>query len=115
MDISRRVLMQGMTAGAATVLAQPRLFASQERRFANPLQIPPLLDGAIGPAGRTFQLAVASGRSGGVVGSIAGTRLNAILAPSKRLLNRIFGGGVIAVGGMIAARGLPILLDASTN
>ena len=52
---------------------------------------------------------------GGVVGSIAGTRFNAILAPKKNLLNRMFGGGVIAVGGMIVARGLPQLLGASTS
>ncbi|MGE0853018.1 MAG: sulfite exporter TauE/SafE family protein [Hyphomicrobiaceae bacterium] len=44
--------------------------------------------------------------AGGVVGSIAGTRLNAVLAPRKNLLNRIFGGGVIAVGGTIVVRGL---------
>lgn len=53
--------------------------------------------------------------AGGVVGGIAGTRLNAILAPSKNLLSRIFGAGVIAVGGTIVARGLPHLLGASTN
>ena len=51
--------------------------------------------------------------AGGAVGSIAGTRLNAILAPSKNLLNRIFGGGVIAVGCTIVVRGLPHLLGAS--
>lgn len=53
--------------------------------------------------------------AGGVVGGIAGTQMNAILAPSKNLLRRIFGGGVIAVGGMIVARGLPNLLRASTS
>lgn len=53
--------------------------------------------------------------AGGVVGGIAGTRLNAILAPSKNLLSRIFGGGVIAVGGTIVVRGIPHLLGASTT
>ena len=53
--------------------------------------------------------------AGGVVGSIAGTRLNAVLAPKKNLLTRMFGGGVIAVGGTIVARGLPHLLGASTS
>ena len=52
---------------------------------------------------------------GGVVGAIAGTRLNAVVAAQKTLLNRLFGGGVIAVGGTIVARGLPNLLGASTN
>ena len=46
---------------------------------------------------------------------IAGTRLNAVVAAQKTLLNRLFGGGVIAVGGTIVARGLPNLLGASTN
>ena len=53
--------------------------------------------------------------TGGVVGSIAGTRLNAILAPKKKLLTRMFAGGVVAVGGMIVARGLPQLLGTSTS
>jgi uncharacterized membrane protein YfcA len=52
---------------------------------------------------------------GGVVGSIAGTRLNAILAASKNLLNRIFGSGVIAIGATIVVRGMPHLLGASTS
>ena len=53
--------------------------------------------------------------TGGVVGSIAGARLNAILAPKKNLLTRMFAGGVVAVGGMIVARGLPQLLGTSTS
>ena len=52
---------------------------------------------------------------GGVVGSIAGTRLNAIARSQKTLLTRMFGGGVVAVGGMIVARGLPQLLGTSTS
>jgi uncharacterized protein len=53
--------------------------------------------------------------AGGVVGSIAGTRLNSVLAPKKHLLTRMFGGGVIAVGGTIVTRGLPHLVGASTS
>ena len=53
--------------------------------------------------------------AGGAVGSIAGTRLNAILAPKKLLLTRIFGGGVVAVGGTIVVRGLPHLLGTSST
>jgi uncharacterized membrane protein YfcA len=46
---------------------------------------------------------------GGVVGSIAGTRLSAVLASSKHLLNRAFSIGVVAVGVLIVVRGLPHL------
>jgi uncharacterized membrane protein YfcA len=46
---------------------------------------------------------------GGVVGSVAGARLNAVLASSKRLLSGLFGIGVIAVGALIVVRGLPYL------
>jgi uncharacterized membrane protein YfcA len=52
---------------------------------------------------------------GGVVGSIAGSRLNASLASNRNLLNRVFGVGVIAVGVTIVARGLPYLLGAVTH
>jgi hypothetical protein len=53
--------------------------------------------------------------AGGVAGSIAGARLNAVLAPSKNLLNRVFGGGVVAAGGTIIVRGLPHLLGTSAS
>jgi uncharacterized membrane protein YfcA len=53
--------------------------------------------------------------AGGIVGSVAGARLNAILAPKRRLLTRMFGGGVIAVGGLIFVRGLTHLLGASAT
>jgi hypothetical protein len=47
---------------------------------------------------------------GGVAGSIAGSRLNALLASSrKQVLNRGFGIAVIAVGLLIVMRGLPQL------
>jgi uncharacterized membrane protein YfcA len=52
---------------------------------------------------------------GGVVGSIAGSRLNALLASNRNLLSRMFGVGVIAVGVMIVARGLPYLLGGVTH
>lgn len=46
---------------------------------------------------------------GGVLGAMAGARLSAVLARSKHMLNRLFGIGVIAVGALIVARGLPHL------
>jgi uncharacterized membrane protein YfcA len=52
---------------------------------------------------------------GGVVGSIAGSRLNALLASNRNLLNRMFGVGVISVGVTIVARGLPYLLGAASH
>jgi uncharacterized membrane protein YfcA len=44
---------------------------------------------------------------GGVAGSIAGSRLNVLLASRKHVLNRGFGVAVIAVGTFIVMRGLP--------
>jgi uncharacterized membrane protein YfcA len=52
---------------------------------------------------------------GGVVGSIAGSQLNALLASNRNLLNRMFGGGVIAVGALIVMRGLPQLTAVFTH
>jgi uncharacterized membrane protein YfcA len=52
---------------------------------------------------------------GGVVGSIAGSRLNASLASDRHVLNRVFGVGIVAVGVTIVARGLPYLLGAVTH
>jgi uncharacterized membrane protein YfcA len=52
---------------------------------------------------------------GGVVGSIAGSRLNASLASNRNLLHRVLGIGIIAVGVTIVARGLPYLLGVATN
>ena len=51
---------------------------------------------------------------GGVVGSIAGSRLNTSWPPSN-LLNSVFGIGVIAAGVTIVARGLPYLRGAVTH
>ena len=61
MTISRRALLQGASAGAAFFLGQSRIFASEARRFLNPLRIPPVLDGTSGPDGKTFDLGVAAG------------------------------------------------------
>jgi len=63
MTISRRTLLQGATAAAATFFVQPRLSASEAGRFVNPLKIPPLLESTAGPVGKTFELSVAAGRS----------------------------------------------------
>jgi uncharacterized membrane protein YfcA len=52
---------------------------------------------------------------GGVVGSIAGSRLNKLLAANRNLLNRMFGIGVIAVGVTIVAHGLPYWLGATSH
>lgn len=46
---------------------------------------------------------------GGVVGSMAGSRLNIVLASRKNVLNRVFAIGVVAVGVLIVVRGLPHL------
>src|SRR5262245_7092533 len=64
MAISRRVFLRsGAAAGAATFLAGPRLFASEAGRFANPLKIPPLLEGAATQEGKIYGLTVGAGRS----------------------------------------------------
>lgn len=52
---------------------------------------------------------------GGIVGSIAGSRLNAVLASNRNLLNRMFGIGVIVVGVTIVARGSPYLLGVAAQ
>jgi FtsP/CotA-like multicopper oxidase with cupredoxin domain len=64
MTISRRhFLRSGAAAGAASVLAGPQVFASEDGRFANPVRIPPLLEGTVGPEGKTYDLSVAAGKS----------------------------------------------------
>ena len=64
MAISRRVFLRnGAAVGAASALPGPQLFASEAGRFANPLKIPPLLEGTPGRQGKTYDLAVAAGRS----------------------------------------------------
>jgi FtsP/CotA-like multicopper oxidase with cupredoxin domain len=64
MTISRRVLLgSGAAAGVAAVLKGPWLLASDAGRFANALRIPAILEGSDARDGRTFNLAIASGRS----------------------------------------------------
>ena len=63
MTISRRAFLQGTAAGAASLCAGPQLLASEAGRFANPLKIPALLEGAAGPQGKAFDLTVAGGKS----------------------------------------------------
>ena len=63
MAISRRALLQGATAAAATFVAEPRLLASETGRFINPLKIPPLFESSASPEGKTFDLRIAAGRS----------------------------------------------------
>ena len=63
MTISRRVLLRGATATAATFFAQPRAFASETGRFITPVKIPPLLETVADPGGKTFALNIAPGKS----------------------------------------------------
>jgi blue copper oxidase len=63
MTISRRSFLAGATAAAAVVLGQPRVFALEPGRFANPLKIPSLLEGAAGLDGQTYELNVVAGKS----------------------------------------------------
>ena len=64
MTISRRVLLaSGAAAGVAAALEAPWLLASDAGRFANALRIPAILEGSDARDGRTFNLAIASGRS----------------------------------------------------
>jgi blue copper oxidase len=63
MSVSRRGFLGGATAAAATFLVQPRMRASETRRFVNPLKIPPLLEGAPEAAGKLYELRIAAGNS----------------------------------------------------
>jgi FtsP/CotA-like multicopper oxidase with cupredoxin domain len=63
MTISRRSLLRGATTAAAAFLSQPRLFALETGRFANPLKIPSLLEGAPGVDSKTYELNVAAAKS----------------------------------------------------
>jgi uncharacterized membrane protein YfcA len=51
--------------------------------------------------------------SGGMIGSIAGARLNSVLAVRKHVLSHLFSAGVLAVGMMIVVRGLAELIGTS--
>ena len=48
--------------------------------------------------------------AGGLAGSIAGSRANAMLSGQKRLLTQVFASTVIVVGVLVVARGLPHLM-----
>src|SRR5262245_41956293 len=61
--ISRRALLQGVAAGATSILGQPVLFASAAQRDTNPLQIPALLEGTPGPDGKTIELTTRAGKT----------------------------------------------------
>jgi hypothetical protein len=61
-DFSSR-LRGGATAATATILGLPQICASETGRFANPLKIPALLEGAPGAEGKIYDLSVAAGKS----------------------------------------------------
>lgn len=63
MTISRRSFFGGASAAAAFFLSQPPVFALETGRFANPLKIPSLLEGAPGVDGKTYDLNVVAGKS----------------------------------------------------
>ena len=63
MAITRRAFWYGGIAGIAATLTGRSVFGSQGQQFANPLRIPPLLEGTPSPAGRVFDLAAVDGRS----------------------------------------------------
>ncbi len=61
--ISRRSVLLGATAAGAALLMASRSGLAAAGRFANPLRIPPLLEGVPGTDGKIFDLNVASGKS----------------------------------------------------
>lgn len=62
MTLTRRAFCSG--ASAASLLMTTRgLLASESSRFANPLQIPPLLEGTAGPTTRVYELTAKAGLS----------------------------------------------------
>ena len=61
--ISRRGILLGATAAGAALLTTWRPGAAATDRFANPLKVPPLLEGVSGVDGKTYELTVASGTS----------------------------------------------------
>lgn len=63
MTVSRRGFFRVASAGATTFLGPWDLFAAETQGFVNPLKIPPLLESAGGPDGKTFDLGVAAGIS----------------------------------------------------
>ena len=63
MAITRRAFWYGGLVGAAVAFAGRSVFGSQAARFANPLRIPPLLEGTSSATGRVFDLAAVAGQS----------------------------------------------------
>lgn len=61
--ISRRGILLGATAAGAAFLLASRSGLAAAGRFANPLRIPPLLEGTAGADGKVYDLNVASGKS----------------------------------------------------
>lgn len=61
--ISRRGILLGATAAGAALLTASRPGAAAAGRFANPLKVPPLLEGVPGADGKIYELRVASGKS----------------------------------------------------
>jgi blue copper oxidase len=64
MTINRRNLLQGVAVAGSFALIRPyRLFAEETARFANPLSIPPLLEGTSDGSVKTYSLTIAAGKS----------------------------------------------------
>ena len=61
--ISRRHFVNGAAAATAAVLGQIPFRAAEAARFANPLNIPTLLEGAPGADGKLYELNVLAGKS----------------------------------------------------
>ncbi len=61
--ISRRGILWRATAAGAALLTASRPAMAAAGRFANPLRVPPLLDGVPGADGKVYDLTVASGKS----------------------------------------------------
>ena len=61
--ISRRSVLWGATAAGAALLMPSRSSLAAAGRFANPLRIPPLLEGMPGTGGKVYDLNVTSGKS----------------------------------------------------
>ena len=63
MTISRRGILLGATAASAVLLTRSRSGSAQAGRFANPLKIPPLIEGVTEANGKVYDLNVAYGKS----------------------------------------------------
>lgn len=61
--VSRRGILLGATAAGAALLMASRPGLAAAGRFANPLMVPPLLEGTSGADGKVYELNIASGKS----------------------------------------------------